>query len=161
MEGRGRRVLLIIDVQALFLSGRTQPVAEFLQDLVRRENFDLVIQSCWRNFPGSPYETRLGYGLGMDPEEARPFIPLPGSPLLLRSTYSAVTKDLLRLLHKEDELYVAGLETDACVLATLFDLWDEGFTFHVYQKGVGTSREDLSAPSLELIRRQFGTHVIK
>lgn len=153
----GRKVLLIIDVQEPFLSEQTQAVPEFLRELLQRERFDLVIQSCWQNYPGSPYETRLGYDRGM---EARPLLSCPGEKVLFRSTYSAVNGELRGCIRQDDRLYVAGLETDACILATLFDLWDAGFSFHLYREGVGTNRSDLAEPALALISRQFGDEVL-
>lgn len=63
------------------------------------------------------------------------------------------------LIQRSDRLYIAGLESDACVLATLFDLWDAGFSFRVYRQGIGTNRTDLAEPTLALIRRQFGAEI--
>lgn len=155
--GTGRRVLLIIDVQEAFLSERTRDVPEFLRQLLQKERFDLVLQSCWRNDPGSRYETQLGYALG---KEAAPLLSCPGAGVLFRSTYSAVNEELRRCLRQDDRIYIAGLETDACILATLFDLWDGGYSFRLYGKGVGTNRADLAEPALTLIRRQFGEQVL-
>lgn len=155
-EGGGR-VLLIIDVQEPFLSEKTRDAVDFIQELLRRERFRRVIQTCWRNYPGSRYETQLGYRLGM---ETRPWLRCPDAKILTRSTYSAVSEELLSLIRKEDEIYVTGLETDACVLATLFDLWDHGFSFRVCRKGVATNREELAGPALALIRRQFGEQAV-
>lgn len=155
-EKTGRRVLLIIDVQEAFVSEETQEVPEFLEGLLGRERFELVIQSCWQNYPGSPYETRLGYGRG---REAEPLLSIPGARVLFRSTYSAVNEELRRWIRPEDRLCVAGLETDACILATLFDLWDGGFSFQLYREGVGTNESKLAQPALALIRRQFGEQV--
>lgn len=156
-EKTGRKVLLIIDVQDPFVGEKTREVVGFLQELLQREQFQCVIQSCWQNHSGSRYETQLGYEQG---REAKPAIHWPDAQVLVRSTYSALNEELRRLLRKEDEIYVAGLETDACVLATLFGLWDGGFSFRVYRKGVGTNREDLAEPALALIRRQFGEGVL-
>ncbi len=156
----GRRVLLLVDVQSAFLNERTQPAVEFIRGLLERERFDLVIRCCWENRPGSRYETVLGYRSGADRAEALPLIHCPGSPVLVRATYSAVNQQLLSLIGPEDRLYVAGLETDACVLATLFALWDRGFWFRVYEKGVASDSADLSGPALELIRRQFGQEAV-
>lgn len=156
-DKNGRKVLLIIDVQEPFLSEHTRGVPAFLQELLAREPFDLVLQSCWQNEPGSRYETQLAYDKG---REANPLLHIPGERVLIRSTYSAVNDDLRRLLQRDDAVYVAGLETDACVLATLFDLWDEGYSFRVYRQGVGTNRPDLAQPALALIRRQFGDQVL-
>lgn len=82
----GRKVLLIIDVQEAFLDENTRNVVDFLRNLLREERFDSVIQSCWRNCPGSRYEMELGYREG---REARPLLRCPGERVLLRSTYSA------------------------------------------------------------------------
>lgn len=45
-------------------------------------------------------------------------------------------------------------------MATLFDLWDLGYRFHVYEKGVGTTAGDLQEAALRMIRRQFGKNTV-
>lgn len=150
-----RKVLVIIDVQNEFINHETERVAQFIAGLLDREHWDLVIQSRWENYSGSQYEQRLGYYAGHS-GRSEPFFKLPGSHSFSRTTYSCADGNLLKLISKDDDIYVTGLETDACVMATLFDLWDLGYRFHVYEKGVGTTAGDLQGAALRMIRRQFG-----
>lgn len=155
-----RKVLLIIDVQVGFVKKKQQRVADFIQTLVNRGGWDIIIQSRWENYIGSQYEERLGYTDVGNSMESQMLIHTPDDHIISRTTYSCFGPKLEKLVSKEDTIYVVGLETDACVLGTLFDLWDHGYKFKVYEKGVGTGAEDLQRPALKLIQRQFGKDVL-
>lgn len=159
METERHKVLIIIDVQNEFVNHETEPVVQFIARLLDDEHWDLVIQSRWENCSGSQYETRLGYYAGYS-SQSEPFLKPPGGQIFSRTTYSCVNDKLLKLISKDDDIYVTGLETDACVMATLFDLWDLGYRFHVYEKGVGTTAGDFQEAALGMIRRQFGKNTV-
>lgn len=154
-----RKVLIIIDVQNEFINHETERVVQFIARLLDDEHWDLVIQSRWENCIGSQYETRLGYYAGYS-SRSEPLFDPPGGKIFSRTTYSCADEKLLGLISKDDDIYVTGLETDACVMATLFDLWDSGCRFHVYEKGVGTTASDLQEAALRMIRRQFGKNTV-
>lgn len=159
METGRHKVLIIIDVQNEFIDHETERVVQFIARLLDDEHWDFVIQSRWENCSGSQYETRLGYHAGHS-GQSEPFFDPPGGYIFSRATYSCANDELLKLISKDDDIYVTGLETDACVMATLFDLWDLGYSFHVYEKGVGTTAGDLQEPAIRMIRRQFGKNTV-
>lgn len=154
-----RRVLLIIDVQRGFVKEQTQPIVEHIQELLQRETFDLVIQAQWKNYVESRFEQELNYSEMKGHEQTALIFENYGAHIITRSQYSCLTDSLRRLIAKEDMIFIVGLETDACVLATLYDLWDEGYHFKVYRDCIGTNCEELQTPALKLIERNFGTAV--
>ena len=154
------KVLIIIDVQKGFAEKKTMHVVDFIRSLLQKERFDVIVQSRWENYMGSKYETDLGYDSVGNSAETELLIPEHSDHVITRTCYSCMCDKLRRLINKDDDIYVVGLETDACVLATLFDLWDEGYKFHVYRKGVGTNAKNLEGPALALIERQFGKKVL-
>lgn len=157
-DGR-REVLLAIDLQDEFITDETRPVMDFVSGLVQTRTFDTVIHSYFVNYECSPFMKRLGY-TGCMSVDAKPLRCDAGKWLMSRSTYSAVTPEFLRGLLGNEFFYVVGLESDACVLATLFDLWDNGFEFRVFREGIGTNAPGLQGPVLSLIERQFGDILI-
>ena len=155
-----RKVLIIIDLQVGFVKKQTQYVPDFIQRLLEREHFDLVVQTRWENYMGSLYEEQLGYQAVGNSAETELVIKEFSDHVITRTAYSCCTDRLMRLIEKTDDIRICGLETDACVMGTLFDLWDMGFRFHVYEKGVGTNAKDLQKPALRMIERQFGKEVL-
>ncbi len=151
-----RRVLLMIDLQEGFVAKQTQSVIDFVTKLMQKERFDLIIQSRWENYMGSQYERQLNYSAVGNSKETAMCFPNLSDHVITRTCYSCWGEKLKKLLQPEDDIYIVGLETDACVMATLFSLWDNGYKFKVYEKGVGTTQKDLQKSAIAMIRRQFG-----
>lgn len=151
-----RKVLIIIDVQNGFVNKATQYAVDNLGKLLEKEHFDVVVQSRWENYMGSQYEKRLDYQAVGNSYEAELVFPSYADHVITRTCYSCWGPKLEAILQPDDDIYVVGLETDACVMGTLFSLWDHEYRFHVYEKCVATGRKDLQKPALEMIRRQFG-----
>lgn len=152
----GRKVFLIIDVQRGFIKKGMEKIPANIIAHLTQEKYDLVIQSRWENYMGSRYETFLGYTAVGNSAQTEMLITDHTDHVISRCQYSCVVGRLLRVIDTEDTIYVAGVDIDACVLATLYDLWDMDFKFHVYKDSVGTSAKGLAVPTLQLITRNFG-----
>lgn len=155
-----RKVLIMIDLQKGFVSKPTEKVITFVSKLLQKEHFDLIVQSRWENYMGSQYEERLDYqAVGNSSETEMCFQHLTDH-IITRTCYSCWGDKLSKLISKDDDLHIVGLETDACVMGTLFSLWDNGFKFHVYEDGVGTPDKDLQKAAIRMIKRQFGKECV-
>ena len=151
-----RKVLLMIDLQKGFVCKGTEKVVQFVQKLLDKEHFDVIIQSRWENYMGSPYERRLNYQAVGNSSETEMCFPHATDHIITRTCYSCWGPKLEKLINRDDDIYVVGLETDACVMGTLFSLWDNNYNFYVYEEGVGTPDKDLQKAAIRMIRRQFG-----
>lgn len=151
-----RRVLIIIDVQKGFVTRHTQKVVDNIQKHLNSTHYDVVIQSRWENYMGSLYEERLGYHAVGNTAETDMVIKDHTDHVITRTAYSCITDRCIKLLQKDDEIYVCGLETDACVMGTCFSLWDLGYHFYVLEKCTGTNAKDLNDAAFKMMRRQFG-----
>lgn len=154
------KVLLIIDVQNGFVKKQTQYVVDNLRKLLSKERYDKIIQTRWENYMGSRYEEQLGYTAVGNTQETDTVFHDVGDIVITRCAYSAYTDKLVKNISKDDEIYVCGLETDACVLGTCFSLWDNGYKFKVIENCTGTNAKDLHKPSIKLMQRQFGKDCI-
>lgn len=54
--------------------------------------------------------------------------------------YSCVEDGLVQLLHGNTMTYIAGWESDACVLGTCFDLFDKGVPFRIVTDCIASER---------------------
>jgi nicotinamidase-related amidase len=118
--------LLIIDVQQGFLNDWTRHLPARVERLQAR--YDRVIATRFVNPPGSPHRRWIHWQRcapgSADLDLA--FTPRPGTPILDKAIYSAVSDALFRALGGGDiaELHLCGIATDNCVLKTAVDLFE-------------------------------------
>lgn len=120
-----RKVLLLIDYQKGFKSDCSKATVPAIEKLARRGGWDDIIQTMWLNSkePDSPYIQNLGYTENSAYDK-----------------YSCVEDGLVRLLHGNTMTYIAGWESDACVLGTCFDLFDKGVPFRIVTDCIASER---------------------
>lgn len=85
--------------------------------------------------------------------------PLDGEPVITKTRYSAFSATPLRqVLHGlgVDEVYLAGTQTDVCILTTAVDAVQEGFRVTVISDCVASPRAALHEAALEIVRLRAG-----
>lgn len=85
--------------------------------------------------------------------------PLDGEPVITKTRYSAFSATPLRqVLHGlgVDEVYLAGTQTDVCILTTAIDAVQEGFRVTVISDCVASPRLALHEAALEIVRLRAG-----
>lgn len=83
--------------------------------------------------------------------------------IFLKSTYNATTNpDLIDRLETLDitEVYIAGFETDACVLATAFALFDRGIRPIVIKSCCSSAEPTVHTTALRILQRNIGAQNI-
>lgn len=122
--------LLIVDVQRGFITPQSAHVVAPIEALQSR--FGHVVVTRFINPPGSPFRDLLNYDKFApgSAEVELAFTPRPDALIIDRPLYTGVTPDLLAALQGWglDEVYVAGIATEACVLKTLTDLFERHIT---------------------------------
>lgn len=160
-----RRALLLVDLQQGFLDG-----VEPLQDLPGRiatyvrdrcSDYELVIATRFHNAPGSLYRRLIGDDMTSEREVA--LVPeiaeLEDLHVVDKTTYSSITDEVLELLraHDVDELHVAGVDTDECVLASVLAAFDHGIAPLVLEDLCGSCAGiDPHRSGLVALRRAIG-----
>lgn len=152
---RKRRVLLIIDLQELFVKERTLKIKESIQSIIRKYKFDAIIQTVWFNTDDSNFVKRLNYDKGI---EVSSLVLHKSSEIIIsRCGYSTITEEMEQLLDKDDDIiFVTGLETDACVLGTCMDLFSKGYNFYVVTDAIGSNDFEAHNNAFYLMQRNFG-----
>jgi nicotinamidase-related amidase len=77
----------------------------------------------------------------------------------LKHVYSACTKELLDNLKQSNisETVLVGMETDACILSTAFDLFNAGFQVKILSDLCASAQgKDLHECALRILRRNIG-----
>lgn len=122
------KCLIVIDVQNGFVSNRTEMILPKLDQLMTQFKDGLIIATQFINVEESGFTNIMHWGrLKSAPEtDVIPFVAEKATKIVQKTTYSACTESVLELLQYNNisEVYLAGIDTDCCVLATAIELFD-------------------------------------
>jgi nicotinamidase-related amidase len=121
---------MVVDVQHGFVTDENRHVVAPLERLQGR--FRHVVVTKFHNPPSSPFRELMQYerfGPGSADTELA-FVPRADAFLIDRPLYTCVTQALLHQLEAWhlNEVYVAGIATEACILKTVIDLFEHRIT---------------------------------
>lgn len=157
-----KTILIIVDVQNGFVTEALQPIVDGIEQLLAARAFDAVFFTRFINDPDSLFVKQLDWAemqSGAETQIVPELLPYVSSNVFDKSTYSALTPALLTALeaHQPDRVYVAGLETDACVMQTAMGLFDAGCPVRIIEDLVGTAAGDeIHQGALTILRRNIG-----
>lgn len=148
------RAFLIVDVQRAF-----HPPAAFVRRLERAARaYPCRIYTQFLNPPGSMFRRVLHETacLPGTPETALLLAPQKGDLIFRKRGRYGLTSSQIRTLHRRRirEVTVGGLDTDACVLAVMFSLFDAGIRCHLEER-LCWSSTGLHREALAIARTQF------
>lgn len=134
------RTLLVIDMQDGFINENTEHIVKRVTELTRSDDFDRVILTVFVNPVNSRFREVLNYNdMGEDDPNTRLHDSVRDldATVFVKTTYS-VPSDIVNLV-RHDTVTVVGTDTDGCVLATVFDLFDAGVDVTVDRDGVAST----------------------
>ena len=125
-----RSCLLVIDAQNGFFSARTAETLLRLEGLLRARLFQHVVCTRFVNQENSPFERLLGWTGLRDPESCalRADAERAAELVIEKHGYSGVSIELLSFLRERNigRVFLAGVDTDCCVLTTAVALFEHG-----------------------------------
>jgi len=160
------KALIVIDVQKYFLNEKTKPIVKKIREfLIRKANkYSVVYFTVFKNDQNSSlWKISEWKDCKESPDtdvcdEIKEFT--NGRNLFYKNFLSAykvpeIEKGLKE--HGVSEVYLCGFDTDCCVLATAYDLFDVGIKPIVLEKLTwSTSEEKLHKPALQMVKRNIG-----
>ena len=159
-----RRMLLLIDYQKAFYNDNTKGTIKNIKNLVTKHKWDSVVQTLWFNTQQefNLYMMNLRYDkCGAYDKDSGLVERFKDSEMIPRyDMYSCVDEELLFKANNCDEVYIAGWDTDACVLGTCFGLFDAGVTFKIVADCVASKRQNCHEAAMTIIQRNFGQKVL-
>ena len=145
--GDNMKLLLIIDAQEGFMNEENRKITNDIIEHVKNEEYNLIIATRFINKIDSLYnkdsyrreitmlssKAKLVEGIGELADIT-----------IMKSTYTALTTDLDKLLKKNEvkEVYLSGFNIESSIIATAFGLFDEDVKPIILSKLCGTMRED-------------------
>ena len=160
------KALFVIDVQGFFESKKSKSIAKKINNYVEgnKDKYSFIIFTVFKNVSGSPSENILefdGCNSGKDIELLTEIIESSKeSDIIFRDVYSLYKVPGVQAKLKENKINqvdICGFETDCCILATTYDLFDSGYK-PVVLKNLCLSifGEKLHKPALKIIERNCG-----
>lgn len=142
-----KSLLIIIDVQKGFINDFTKDVPKKIKNhlIASQEKYDFVIFTKFINKPNSKFIKYLNWKGCMKPEEIEIVDELKDfvgkENLFEKETYSVFkSEELMNFIqtNKISQIFLCGLNTDACVIASAFDGFDLGFEINVIKELTNT-----------------------
>jgi len=129
-----RKLLMVIDCQKAFINKYTKEYVDKIKLLLDKKEYTNTIFTIFKNNKNSPFYNLLEYNGCADIDDCKLMIDY-NAPVIEKYTYSAVNKDLMDYISKNniDEIYLCGFDTDGCVLKTAFDLFESNIKTCILQ----------------------------
>ncbi len=139
--------LLIIDMQEGFLSKDTEKVRERICTLIEQPFFDFKVATIYQNTPDSPLVKIRNWDRFFSGKEQRleENVEKCSDAVVFKQKYSAFNEQLISILKNNNggelpqEIFIAGIDTECCVLATALELFEYGIRPIVLADYCGTT----------------------
>ena len=158
-------LLIIVDVQNGFVNDNTREVLDVVNKAKEKLKYDVCVLTKFFNSEETSFSQILNWKRFQTEEEQELSVGIEKhDKVIYKSTYSAVTDELKTLIsqNRYKKAYVCGIETDSCVLATAFELFDNGVEPMIIIDGCASMRGPEYHNAAELImRRSFGDDNVK
>lgn len=147
-----KKALLIIDLQKGF-DPTDEMVSGFLE---KAKQYEVIVATKFVN-GNSLYQTVLDYP-EVNTEEGE-LAPLPEGTKIFEKTGYGLPTELLQYLKENSvtNVDIGGLETDACVLAAMYDLWDAEIQPTLLKDLATTPDSELQKAAHLIAKRNFSS----
>jgi nicotinamidase-related amidase len=155
--------LLIVDVQYGFMGKGADRVIQPIAELVQKYSADSLYYLKYLNHPDSLFTKHLDWDGCMTSNQTDIVsdVYIQGSQIFNHFGYLPPS-ELLTALAKYKTVGVCGVDTDACVMAAVFALWDAEIHPVVLSRYCASSGgENFHQAALDLMLRQFGAGCIR
>lgn len=140
-----KTALIVIDVQNYFVNDFTRDVPSRISDYLRKANMQGVYFTKFINTEDSNWVKSLGWKKMFDSPDTDLAEPLSefstNENTFEKTSYSIFgAKKLTERIRSEriTKLKLCGIDTDACVLASAYDAFDQGYEVEVIEEFTGS-----------------------
>lgn len=160
------KALLVIDVQKYFLNNETKPIVDKIRNYLKAnlQNYSAVYFTFFKNDPTSPlWKISKWKDCSKSPDtdicdEIKEFANKKN--LFYKNVLSAFRVPEIKKGIRESSISqvdICGFDTDCCILATAYDLFDRGIKPVILENlTFSTSKERLHDPAIKMIKRNIG-----
>lgn len=160
MEG-----LLLVDFQEGFVNNLKikdqKNVITKVNKLLNLHNFDLIVFTKFNN-ENELFKIVLNYEFDMHFSDLEISTENLKNFAVFEKSTCGITNEIIEFLKQQNitKIYVAGLDLDACIIATMFNLFDNGIQPVLVLDACATPRAKNYKSSLKIIESNFGKNSI-
>ncbi len=162
---KNNKNILIVDMQTGFLKQTDSCLIENINNYLLENKFNNVFYTKCTNTSKSPFTKLLKWNGLQDENEKEIAVLILKNGLILEKDQYALNQKHIKLFKKLkiNEIEICGTDSDACVLAIAFQLFDNNIRPVILENLITTSSKNPKAlsTSLEIMRRNFGKDSIK
>lgn len=153
-----KKAIIIVDMQKGFMTKENYKTLNLkINNYLKNNKYDKIFLTKFINKQNSLYETKLNWTAMQDCSSQSISIDVPESAFIFEKYGYGLSQNQLEEIKNLglDEIDVCGLETEACVYAIAFQLFDIGIFPNILINYVATSpeREEIAK---QMLIRQFG-----
>lgn len=152
-------LLLVIDCQDAFINEFTEPYIDRIDNLVNSNKYRFIAFTKYINTTDSVFYTRLKYDKCLSEEDRKIVIDTKEYDVFEKLTYTALNDELKSYIEKKKitEIHLCGFDTEACVLKTALDLFENNYNVNVLADyTMSNSGLDYHNWALNILRKLIG-----
>ena len=154
------KLLLIIDIQQAFINKYTNHIPNLIEKHIDKNKYGKIILGKFINTSNSKFVKDLNWLGCLDEKDTKIVLEdYQKFPIIERTAYSVYNDKLEKFLKENsiDTVYLCGLDTDACILKTAVDLFENNYNVKVLEKLCASSGGiEYHNYGIKLIKRFIG-----
>lgn len=158
-------LLLVIDLQKNFINEETKYCHKKIKKLLDCNNYDFIAFTKFINDEDSNFYKTLNWKGCMTEEDRQIMVDTKDHKVFEKRTYTAFNKEFKDYIKDNniDTIYLCGIDTDACVLKTALDLFDNDYNVKVIEDcSMSHSGYKMHESAINILKKNIGSNnVIK
>ena len=127
---------VLIDLQKGFINNNKEIIPN-IKNIISKHKFDHIVATKYINDPNGPFYRLLNYKEMTESDEntkLHPFIESISEKVFVKNLYTCFTKEFINYLKENNikKLYFAGMDSEACVLKSVFDCFEYNIDFNIF-----------------------------
>lgn len=128
-----KKMLLVIDLQKSFVNKQTKKLPSKIDKLIDSNKYDYVVFTRFINDQKSLWVKKLNFKGCITEKDKQIVIDTKDYKVLDKNVYTAFNSELQTYIKnkKINQIYLCGLDTDACVYKTAVDLFENNYDVYI------------------------------
>ena len=152
-------LLLVIDLQNSFINENTKNVPNNISNLIIKNKFNYIAFTKFVNDIHSQFYKILGYKGCINAFDRRIVIDTKNNKIFEKRIYTAFNQELVQFIKANNIsiIYLCGIDTDACVLKTAIDLFENNYNVKVIEDcSMSHSGKEFHEYAIKMLEKLIG-----
>ena len=152
-------LLLVIDLQSNFVNDFTKTIPNKVRMLLESKRFDNVVFTKFLNDKNSQFYNVLNYKGCIEERDRASVVDTGNARIIEKKVYTAYNDELVKYIKDNNinTIYLCGIDTNACVLKTALDLFENNYDVKVIEHcSMGHSGKEYHDFCIKLLEKLIG-----